>query len=699
MASLVEEIVLTLGLDTGLLKKALVEAGDVIKKLFEGFEKHAKDFLAGNLKMTAALGDLAMGLTRVAGAVGLVSAALAKMGLDAVKTTLATSNLAKVLDMSPDSLYKFGRAVESFGGNAQSASQGLLNMRMNMLQLTDPGHFGQPDPKIAKYFNQADPQYYLGLSKNASQMEVLGKLLDKIKDKQLNAQVVARDWGIDVNTMGALAGHTMGELTERMKTYSTMTAEQIKAANDWQQALTKLEDAVFAMKNAFETLADSLGFLKVIEQFTSLLNGITNTVGMFQGGHWDPKTGLWQLGPSPKAGGAAPGTSPGTSTGGGGTPSSDLQGDRQKFKSELDADPALKQDLFDLAEAETGGQGSTTKQAFIESVMNRASARGQTLRQAVHDSGYYPKTTTSKVGAGGGPQVNDILNTVFSGSNVSGYATGNASGTVGFAGGPQTYNPGTGERFGIEKSDIRWAAGMRERERNAGSSPVLEQGGNFLTGTVDVEGNKFPFGSGGAGRRHIPYGDYPITPGTVGSWGAAHGALGINNNQIWDPVLGRMRDGIELHAGMSDHAITAGCIAIAGNRWPEFKAKVLAMIARNGSAYLHVGADGVSISPTKQAAEAERRRMGSTQTPAVGAGTLPMLSHALPPVPTRGASPSDVSKVDNSKITVGAMHFNTGDSPAVDEYLKPHHAGYQVQDSSAAIKMRDYAVHDDSTLE
>ena len=92
-------------------------------------------------------------------------------------------------------------------------------------------------------------------------------------------------------------------------------------------------------------------------------------------------------------------------------------------------------------------------------------------------------------------------------------------------------------------------------------------------GQIAVAGEKFRLGSGGAGRGSIPYGDYPVTPNTIGPWRRAHGALGINNNAIYDPKLGATRGGIEFHAGMSDKLISQGCVAIAGPQWRQFSKK------------------------------------------------------------------------------------------------------------------------------
>jgi hypothetical protein len=159
-----------------------------------------------------------------------------------------------------------------------------------------------------------------------------------------------------------------------------------------------------------------------------------------------------------------------------------------------------------------------------------------------------------------------------------------------------------------------------ERMRRMGGYPAVAERmrrmGNHIGGTINVEGEQYRFGSGGAHggtSAPIPYGDYPITPNTIGAWGAAHGALGINNNAINDPNIGRVRRGIELHAGSSDSLITEGCIAIAGARWPEFKAHVLAMIRKHGRVYLHVGPNGASITPSQRDNAVHKNSSGQRQ--------------------------------------------------------------------------------------
>jgi hypothetical protein len=59
-----------------------------------------------------------------------------------------------------------------------------------------------------------------------------------------------------------------------------------------------------------------------------------------------------------------------------------------------------------------------------------------------------------------------MAGTALQGSNISNFATGNASGTVGFAGGPQTFRAG-GERFGIEGPDRGWAQNYQQAQQGA----------------------------------------------------------------------------------------------------------------------------------------------------------------------------------------------------------------------------------------
>ena len=136
--------------------------------------------------------------------------------------------------------------------------------------------------------------------------------------------------------------------------------------------------------------------------------------------------------------------------------------------------------LYAMTRAEVGGQGADAQQAFMESIFNRASSRGMSLEQTLSNKNYFPQSTfdaANKYASQSNPVAYDeLLNKVRAGSNISGFATGNASGTVGFAGGPMTYASG-GERFGIEGPDKAWARQMEEmtRVQQTGSEQQIAQ--------------------------------------------------------------------------------------------------------------------------------------------------------------------------------------------------------------------------------
>jgi len=145
---------------------------------------------------------------------------------------------------------------------------------------------------------------------------------------------------------------------------------------------------------------------------------------------------------------------------------------RAPLIKELEGNPKLQRDLNDLTEAEIGDQGSAARTAFVESVFNRAISRHQTLDYVIHNRGkpYYPWTTMRHVGSGYGRDTSAIVKGVGDGSNLSDYATGNASHGVGFDHGPKTYDPHTGEYFGVEGSDLPW---VRLQKRYEGEKGVI----------------------------------------------------------------------------------------------------------------------------------------------------------------------------------------------------------------------------------
>lgn len=144
--------------------------------------------------------------------------------------------------------------------------------------------------------------------------------------------------------------------------------------------------------------------------------------------------------------------------------------DRSRFSDEL-KDPSVRARLAALAYRETGGQGPQAQQAFIESVVNRAHARGKTISETISgQDGYFPRVSLQPVQPTRTAAIAPIIDTVAGGSNLSNGATGNASGTVGFNGGPQTFSA-NGERFGREGPDRNWKIPFRQGPDDAFNQP------------------------------------------------------------------------------------------------------------------------------------------------------------------------------------------------------------------------------------
>ena len=209
-----------------------------------------------------------------------------------------------------------------------------------------------------------------------------------------------------------------------------------------------------------------------------------------QGGLTSPSGGvLAKVDDSAKVSGV---TTPGA--GGGG-----LAADRAKFKAEMDADPALREKVLRIAANEQGKHGLGT-QAVIESMMNRASHRGRTLRQEAKwtsEGGYYE---VGNLGRGAlenkehAAILADSLDKVLKGSNVSDYATDNASQNLAKKrtrnremewaaeyGGETFYRPGRVSGAGHVRTHAQWMANMRAQDaatQTAAAAPATPTAGN-----------------------------------------------------------------------------------------------------------------------------------------------------------------------------------------------------------------------------
>lgn len=144
-----------------------------------------------------------------------------------------------------------------------------------------------------------------------------------------------------------------------------------------------------------------------------------------------------------------------------------LAQDRQRFAQELQ-NPAVRERFMQLTQAEVGGQSRDAALCFMESTMNRASARNKSLMATMNDPRYFPARSmrSHNVPANDRASYNDLIHTALAGSNNARYATGNESGSVRSGGAPITRNFGPGrERFVVENADRRWAMAMSGQDQ------------------------------------------------------------------------------------------------------------------------------------------------------------------------------------------------------------------------------------------
>jgi len=116
---------------------------------------------------------------------------------------------------------------------------------------------------------------------------------------------------------------------------------------------------------------------------------------------------------------------------------------RSKYGQDLQ-DPMISQQLFELTEAEVGGQSREAQIAFMETIVNRAAVTGKSIKQIMDEADssgkhYYEPYNSGAIGVARASlknnptkrvQYSDIAMQVLAGSNLTKGATDNASADV-----------------------------------------------------------------------------------------------------------------------------------------------------------------------------------------------------------------------------------------------------------------------------
>lgn len=163
----------------------------------------------------------------------------------------------------------------------------------------------------------------------------------------------------------------------------------------------------------------------IIEKLKLILpwaEGAMPIVGTSVGGQYNPATGNFNQTAIPEGGFAARQINP------------DVFGG--SFSAEL-SNPDVQRRLFNLMEAEVGGQGTQAQLAWMETVRNRATVRGVSINTIISDTKYYEPYKTGAINKAASRLTNEkinsyqgIVNKALAGSNITNGATHNASAGV-----------------------------------------------------------------------------------------------------------------------------------------------------------------------------------------------------------------------------------------------------------------------------
>lgn len=208
MATIIDALVVTLGLDGRAFKKGVADAGEDQKKLSAGAGKAGRDIEAGAKRAAEAIGQIR---TQV---IGLMAAFTAGKGLrefitSTIETDAAAGRLASQVGLTAEQLTAWQGVAERAGGSAQGMGATIEGLAQQFQQFTLTGQSG-----VVPYFNAVG----VAMADASGKMRPMGDILLDLADKfqgmdPARAQAIGRGMGIDPATIillekgrGAVAG-------------------------------------------------------------------------------------------------------------------------------------------------------------------------------------------------------------------------------------------------------------------------------------------------------------------------------------------------------------------------------------------------------------------------------------------------------------------------------------------------------------
>ena len=243
MATVVDALTVTLGLDPSGFKKGQAETQESLKKTEAAASRTAKTMQSDGGKMAEALsGAKAQALSLLGvfiGARGIESAIK-----NSVNSMISLSQQATNAGVATSSMQGFALAMERAGGNAQSARDALVQYKQAMTSFFQGG----------KNFEQIQELQILGIAPSMTPEQAMRRLMQDVeRDKNnptqwSNLYARATRAGVPGDVLNAM--HQIGTVENYDK--------QIEASQKQWDANKKAEDAAFALRDATATLNQSV---------------------------------------------------------------------------------------------------------------------------------------------------------------------------------------------------------------------------------------------------------------------------------------------------------------------------------------------------------------------------------------------------------------------------------------------------------
>jgi hypothetical protein len=594
MATVVDSLIVELGLDPSKFTKGQKEAAASFAKTKEEIRKTGKDIEDAGKKSGESIGIVAKEALALFG-IFATARGVKDFVADLVATDSALGRFAANLGATSQTAGAWGLAAERMGGSAEATGasvQGLFDKLMAMKNL------GKNMP-MEYWMLGARGGVELDRSKGVyEQMFQLATAIQNIaaREGRPTASWWGRTIGLDEGTINTILekGPKLREYIESLKTLAP-SSENVAASQKLLDVWVRLKQEAIefgreltmkyapAIEAASKALSDLMKLFKAIEPITTkfvqvitfgglalgdmvkffeklsaaiayaadklkgfvgylgeMKDSVTsllkdNQITRFLGIGAEPSPGSapaqestsqpgffrrqynkardW-LGGGKEDSPAAPGASSSASPSGQGSASESTSPggipaagglDRSRFARELAQNPALRRKIMAIAAGEN--MHPTGNQAVLETMMNRASLMGTSLayESRLHGSekGYYagynpsalnnPRTTK---------MIDDNLNKVLAGSNVSNYATDNSSAAWGrnrIASGMYTQDSAYGGEYYSHPSPSRSDARGYDRYRQWRAAQI--QGAQAASWQPSFEASNWPMAGGYQGAQ------------------------------------------------------------------------------------------------------------------------------------------------------------------------------------------------------